>query len=530
MATSLNEAFPRKVLRAHKDMKALFLPKLWMPAVLSFIVLGFGLRAAEPESGVFRGSNLAAWCIVPFDRAKRTPEERAAMLEKIGIKNFVYDYRAEHVKEWDEEMEALKRHHIHLLGWWFPGSLSADAIKALELFRRHGMKPQLWVSGGGGAIDGVSSEEQGRRVANEVRRLKPIADAAKADGLKVGLYNHGSWFGEPDNQIAIIEALRAEGVENVGIVYNQHHGHSHIPHFRELLQRMLPHLMCLNLNGMDVKGDQIGRKILPLGMGSEDLPLLRIIAESGYSGPIGLLNHTGEDAEARLLDNRDGLRWLTPQLAGVPAPQKPALRTAVPAPRAPGDAANPTPGPTASGVPSLNSAFGKALRGAFYADGKPEYRALPVTVECRARLGSSSGFNILVACDPKSSADHWELYTYASSGRLSLYMPGRCGVSGKANVCDNTWHSFAAVIGPDTVKIYVDGVLDAEAPLKPRLGTPQPGRLAIGSLAEASLRCDGIIDNVRISSGVREPSLPGEMPLLADEKTLGLWDFDSLPD
>jgi hypothetical protein len=513
-------------------MKCLFLSKPWMSAVFVLLGLCHGLRAAESGPAVFDQSNLAAWCIVPFDRAKRTPEQRAAMLEKIGVKHFVYDYRAEHVKEWDDEMEALKRHNIHLLGWWFPGSLSPDALKALELFRRHGVKPQLWVSGGGAPLEPGAVEEQARRVANEVRRIKPIADAAKADGLTVGLYNHGGWFGEPDNQLAILEGLRAEGVQNAGIVYNQHHGHAHIPQFRELLKRMLPHLICLNLNGMDIKGDQVGRKILPLGAGTEDLPLLRVIAESGYRGPVGILNHTGEDAEARLLDNLDGLRWLSAQLSGGPVPEKPAWRTGVPAARTPGDAvsAPKPPAPAARGVPSINPAFGKALRGSFFTEGKPEYRTLPLTVECRARMSGFSGFNILVACDPKSSADHWELYTYANSGRLSVYLPGRCSVSGKANVCDDAWHSLAAVIGPDTVKVYVDGVLDAEATLKPAVGAPNPGRLAIGSLAEASLRCDGIIDNVRISSGARVPESPGQTPLKADEKTLGLWDFDALPD
>jgi hypothetical protein len=340
------------------------------------------------------------------------------------------------------------------------------------------------VSGGGGGIDPGSPEEQERRIAAEVKRLKPIADAVKADGLKVGLYNHGAWFGEPDNQIAVIRALKAEGVENVGIVYNQHHGHGHMAGFKELLKRMLPHLICLNLNGMDVRGDQVGRKILPLAVGSEDLQLLRIIAESGYTGPIGILNHTGEDAEERLMDNLDGLRWLSAQVRGEPAAAKPVPRTVVPAASGQGSAAKPESAvtPSAVGVPSLNAAFGKALQGSFQTVGKPEYRRLPLTVECRARLTGFSAYNILVASDPKSSSEHWELYTHAGSGRLSLYIPGRCDVRGAANVCDGKWHAFAAVIGLDSVKLYMDGIMVADAPLKAPSGTANPGQLAIGSL------------------------------------------------
>ncbi len=46
----------------------------------------------------------------------------------------------------------------------------------------------------------------------------------------MGLYNHGGWFGEPENQIAIIEHLK---MSNVGIVYNLHHGHDHVERFKD---------------------------------------------------------------------------------------------------------------------------------------------------------------------------------------------------------------------------------------------------------------------------------------------------------
>ena len=66
----------------------------------------------------------------------------------------------------------------------------------------------------------------------------------------MGLDNHGSWFGEPDNQIGIIKALQSEGISNLGIVFNQHHGNVHIEGFNSLLQRMLPNVLCLNLSAL----------------------------------------------------------------------------------------------------------------------------------------------------------------------------------------------------------------------------------------------------------------------------------------
>ena len=104
---------------------------------------------------------------------------------------------------------------------------------------------------------------------------------------------------------------------------------------------MKPYLVALNLNGMDPGGDKVGRKILPLGQGEHDLDLLRIIRDSGYRGPIGILGHTQDDAEERLRDNLDGLDWLLPQLDGKPAGPPPKPRTPV-APR-PGSKASLSP-------------------------------------------------------------------------------------------------------------------------------------------------------------------------------------------
>jgi len=51
--------------------------------------------------------------------------------------------------------------------------------------------------------------------------------------------------------------------------------------------------------------------------------LLKIIAKAVTKGPIGILGHTNDDAEERLLDNLDGFNWLVPQLGGKPPGSKP---------------------------------------------------------------------------------------------------------------------------------------------------------------------------------------------------------------
>ena len=286
-------------------------------------------QAVEPTKppDLFARENLVAWCIVPFDSQKRGPEERAAMLKKLGFTKFAYDYRAEHIPTFDAEVEALKKQGIELTAWWFPGAMNDEARLILDVLKRHEIKTQLWVTGGGEPTK--SADEQQARVKAEAARIRPIAEEAAKICCTVGLYNHGGWFGEPENQIAIIEELK---LPNVGIVYNQHHGHDHLDRFPELLKRMLPHLVCLNLNGMMPDGERRGQKILPLGQGDLDLQLLKTIQTSGYRGPIGILGHTQDDAEQRLLDNLDGLDWLVAQLDGTPPGPKPKPRTPVPPP------------------------------------------------------------------------------------------------------------------------------------------------------------------------------------------------------
>jgi sugar phosphate isomerase/epimerase len=279
-------------------------------------------EATRSAEAPFGRDNLTAWCIVPFDARKRGPEERAVMLRRLGFRRFVYDWRAEHLPTFDAELDALERHGIELVGVWFPAALNGDARRILDSLQRHGLRTQLWVTMQDPA---PKAHDQAEKVAAALRVLRPIADEAAAIGCTVGLYNHGGWFGEPENQLAILERIERP---NVGLVYNLHHGHDHLDRFPALLGSMKPHLLALNLNGMVKDGDRTGRKILPLGQGEYDLALLRTIRDSGYRGPIGIIGHTQDDAEARLRDNLVGLDWLLPQLAGKPAgpPPKPSTR------------------------------------------------------------------------------------------------------------------------------------------------------------------------------------------------------------
>lgn len=479
--------------------------------------------AAEPVSkGLFGRKNLVAWCIVPFDSKKRGPEERAAMLEKLGFTHFAYDYRAEHIPTFDAEIEALKRHHVELSAWWFPTSLNDEAKMTLAIFAKHKVTPQLWITGGGGPTK--DAEDQRLRVTSEAARIRPIAEAAAKVGCKVALYNHGGWFGEPENQIEIIRELK---LDNVGIVYNLHHGHDHLDRFAELLQKMKPYLYTLNLNGMVKEGDRKGQKILQLGEGDLDLKILNIIRDSGYTGPIGILGHTQDDAEERLQDNLDGLDWLLPQLNGLPAGPHPKMRTPVPKPAAP------VPAAVKSNKPVVEGKFGQALDGraggAFVA-GREDFRKFPITVDCWTKLADKSSYNILVSNELKSSGTHWEIFSMAGNGHFTAYLPGfapdHCNSS--AMICDEKWHHVAMILEAERVRLYVDGKLAADQPHKRNNRATEAGGLAIASLVDRVIGCSGLVDEVRISRGARTITAVPDKPWTTDDSTIGLWHLDEL--
>ena len=463
---------------------------------------------AERVTELFGEKNLVAWCIVPFDGKKRGPVERAAMLSKLKLGRCAYDWRAEHVATFEQEILEYKKRGIEFFAFWD----QHDA--AFALFEKHGLRPQIWKT-----LSSPKAPTQDERVRLAARAMLPLVGRTRKLGSKLGLYNHGGWGGEPANLVAVCEYLREHhDGGHVGIVYNQHHGHGHIDGFAELLEKMIPYLLCLNLNGMNTGARP---KILQIGQGEHDLKLLRVIARSKYRGPIGVIGHTQDDVELRLRDNLEGLDWLRPQLRGFPPGARPVPSTPTRLPLSSGSAAR--------GVASLSPAFGRALSGGVLLDGRTEYRTRPLTIECRAKLDHARGFNILVASDTKSSAEHWELYSYSGSGVLSLYQPGR-GLEFKSevNICDGKWHALAAIIEPARVRLFVDGklVLDRKAP--PRKGDPMPGKLAIGRLVSGEIGCAGVIDDVRISKGARTIGVPSEKPLERDEATIDLWSFDDL--
>jgi sugar phosphate isomerase/epimerase len=343
-------------------------------------VVAVMLTASPPPADLFAPPNLVAWCVVPFDAAKRGPAERAEMLKRLGFTKFAYDWRDEHLPSFDREVTELTKRGIKLEAVWFPAELDAHADALLAVIRKHKVTPDLWVmvpeptgdfsdkelTDGHRIALGYDRDGQKRFVA--ALRLRPVVDAAAKLGCRVNLYPHGGWAGDPEVLHGVLRHLLRP---TAGVVLNFHHAHNDLGRLPQTLKLLLPHLHCVNLNGTFANGDTTGRKIMVLGDGPDDLPVLRAIRDSGYRGPIGILGHTQDDAEARLADNLAGLARLRAYLNGKTPPMAKRRTTPPPPPEfaVAADRGSVTYGPTASDA-ALTLAFrGKPVEGRSRRDG-----------------------------------------------------------------------------------------------------------------------------------------------------------------
>ena len=182
-------------------------------------------------------------------------------------------------------------------------------------------------------------------------------------------------------------------------------------------------------------------------------------------------------------------------------------------------------------TPEMKTAIAP-LRNSFVFPSDQAFNERPFTVELWARVNSSDGFQIFVANEAKSSPRHWELYTFAKTGALSLYVPGNRKeqtISAGRNLADGKAHYLGLVMDASEARLYVDGELVGKGELDlDSLPTSEDALFAIGSLVDRGIMCDGVIDEVRISKGVKEfvPGVIPSAPLLADASTLFLCHFD----
>lgn len=265
------------------------------------------------KQDLFAQENLVAWCIVPFDSQQRTPIQRIEMLKRLNFSQYAYDWRHQHLASFAEEIKLAKENKIHIAAVWMwidktadsPGKLSEDNETLLSILKEADLKTQLWVGFNNNFYD---YDNDALKVSKGVEMLKFLRQHTRSLATSISMYNHGDWFGEPENQIKILKELNDPGV---GLVYNFHHAHKQIESFPTLVKKMSPWLWTVNINGMKREGPQI----LTIGSGDQERDMLKTLRNSGFQGSIGILGHIeSEDVEQVLQRNLNGLRKIEKEL------------------------------------------------------------------------------------------------------------------------------------------------------------------------------------------------------------------------
>jgi hypothetical protein len=350
-------------------------------------------EAAANQGSLWKHDNLFAWEVANYDTKKRSPEQRARMLERLGFKHYVYLGSADPLdpstdvnvsqQNVDEEIEAMQRHQIDIVAWYFwvntddPSDVPL-VTSTLQSFKRHHMHPDIWVTNSyaylpktpeeweararGRLPSGVSwprtakeyeslpettqallaqiyeeveaasfpktPQEQQQRVELEEARIRAFVQLAAPYGCRVSIYNHRGWFGMIENELAILARLDQMGVKNVGMVYNFAHSrdkkHDDSVHFATLWRQVKPHVTALNISGLS----RVEDVVFP-SQGDRELSMMRVVTQSGWKGPVGVLVlWKPADTEVVLRNALRGLDWAAAEIREPGSGgARPSLRT-----------------------------------------------------------------------------------------------------------------------------------------------------------------------------------------------------------
>ncbi|MFC4312973.1 hypothetical protein ACFPN2_28070 [Steroidobacter flavus] len=343
------------------------------------MVAAVGCANASSGSDVLALENLVPWEIQWYaDGIEIEPDARARMVKAKGLRRYALQYHVQLAEKCDAEITAFQRHGIEITAVYFwlnfdqPGA-DPKIQAAFESFKRHGIRPQIWVSqstaflpkSGDGMVQLLAkmgfdwppgytferalkaalstddaltpeqkerffealhraywdeenlpktSEERAQRLERESQRIASLAKLASQYGLDVLLYNHEGWFGVMDNQLAIIDRLEREGINNVGMIYTFWHArdrfHDDVREFEKVWTRIRPRVAAVGLSG--VRGEMEG---LYPSQGNDELRMMRVVQESGWKGPVAVLGLNFSVGPEKVLgDMLRGTSWLRSEL------------------------------------------------------------------------------------------------------------------------------------------------------------------------------------------------------------------------
>jgi sugar phosphate isomerase/epimerase len=209
-----------------------------------------------------------------------TPVQETELAREVGFDGISFDGAklvAERLKALDER--GLQFFFLYVGATVSDGQIVyepgiEDSIRALK-----GRSTIVWLTIRGG---GSGAEQRA------VEAARKICDLAAQENLRVALYPHyGMYVARLSDALRIADAAKRS---NLGVTFNLCHElrSGFDPDVRTLLERALPRLYAVSINGADRQGDW-DRLIQPLDRGAFDVAgFVRTLIQVGYDGPIGL--------------------------------------------------------------------------------------------------------------------------------------------------------------------------------------------------------------------------------------------------
>ena len=275
---------------------------------LNCIILAFLTMTSCQDKNNYpiKVEEVSPWCIIGFDSLDRTPEQRMALLNEMGFKRYGFNRGKGDLSTMTKEFDLAQQNNIEITSifLWLNadrdsiGKLSPSNQELLNNLKKVEYKPAIWVSFSDNFFEDLSQKES---IDLSVKMIEFIKGKADQLGCDLALYNHHGWFGNPHNQVEIINILNDQ---SISMVYNFHHAHVYIDDFPQIAKKIKPFLSYVNLNGMKKEGPQI----FTLGEGDYEMKMIRSLINEGYNGPWGILGHIKtEDVKKVLQRNVKGL-------------------------------------------------------------------------------------------------------------------------------------------------------------------------------------------------------------------------------
>lgn len=277
--------------------------------IVVLLVLCFCSCAERRVEDMIKVDEVSPWCIIGFDSLDRTPEQRIGLLKEMGFSKYGFNKGKGDLSKMNEEFRLAKENNIEITSifLWLNakrdsiGKLSPSNQELLSRLKEVDQKPTIWLSFSSNFFKDLNQEKSINLSIDMIKFIKSEADKL---GCELALYNHHGWFGNPHNQVKILEELRQDSIT---MVYNFHHVHEYIDEFPAIVKKITPYLSYVNLNGVKKEGPQI----LTIGEGEHEYEMIKLLKTAGFNGPWGILGHIKtEDVQEVLKRNINGLKLL----------------------------------------------------------------------------------------------------------------------------------------------------------------------------------------------------------------------------